>query len=129
MLVPNKSRVRRTKQRDAIQRVFQECDRPLSPDEVREIAAKTIPGIGIATIYRNLKSLVESGTLKIVEIPGTAARYELADLEHHHHFQCNSCDKVYDIHGCPGNMKQMGPPGFTVTAHSITLYGSCPDCE
>jgi Fur family transcriptional regulator, ferric uptake regulator len=121
--------VRRTKQRDAIQRVFQECARPLSPDEVKDIAAESIPGIGIATVYRNLKSLVESGTLKIVEIPGAAARYELADLDHHHHFQCTTCEKVFDIMGCPGNLKQMGPPGFIVMSHSITLYGFCPECK
>ena len=121
--------MRKTKQRDAIQQVFQDCDRPLSPDEVHALAGDHIPGIGIATVYRNLKSLVEHGILKTVEIPGSAARYELADLEHHHHFQCNDCDKVFDIPGCPGNLQKMTPPGFEVTAHSITLYGKCPDCD
>lgn len=121
--------VRKTKQRDAIQQVFEKSDRPLSPDEVRDLAADLIPGIGIATVYRNIKSLVESEVLKPVEIPGAAARYEMADLAHHHHFQCNDCDKVYDIPGCPGNLQKMTPPGFQVTAHSITLYGKCPDCD
>ena len=121
--------MRKTKQRDAIQKVFEESDRPLSPDEVREKASKEIPGIGIATIYRNLKSLVDSEVLKVVEIPGAAPRYEMADLDHHHHFQCQDCDKVYDIPGCPGNLQKLTPPGFLVTAHNITLYGTCPDCD
>jgi Fur family transcriptional regulator, ferric uptake regulator len=120
--------VRKTKQRDAIHDVFHSVDRPLSPDEVRDEASKVIPGIGIATVYRNLKSLVESGLLKAVEIPGAAALYELANLDHHHHFQCQQCQKVFDIPGCPGNLQGMTPPGFRVTGHSITLYGNCPDC-
>ena len=108
--------------------VFQQSGRPLSPEELHEEAAKEIPGIGIATIYRNIKSLVEGGVLKTVEIPGESSRYELADLGHHHHFQCNDCQKVFDIHGCPGDMKSLVPPGFEVDSHNITLYGSCPDC-
>ena len=121
--------MRKTKQREAIKAVFDSSPHPLSPDEVREMASTSLPGIGIATIYRNLKSLVEGGVLKIVEIPGATARYELADLAHHHHFQCNDCEKVFDIPGCPGNLQNMTPPGFTMTGHSITLYGHCPDCS
>lgn len=121
--------MRKTKQRDAIHEVFRSSKRPLSPEEIRGVASKALPGIGIATVYRNLKSLVESGLLKIVEIPGAAALYELADLEHHHHFQCDDCDKVFDIPGCPGNLESITPPGFKVTSHNITLFGTCPDCD
>lgn len=125
----NLSSVRKTKQRDAIQKVFEESERPLSPDEVRAEADKLFPGIGIATIYRNLKSLVETGHLKVVEIPGAAALYEVSGLDHHHHFQCDDCEKVFDIPGCPGNLDHMTPPGFQVSSHSITLFGTCPDCK
>ena len=121
--------VRKTKQRDAIRDVFSEHDRPLSPDEVRELSSQAIPGIGIATVYRNLKSLVEDGVLRVVEIPGSAPRYESAHLGHHHHFQCNDCSKVFDIHKCPGDLKSLTPPGFEVTSHAITLYGHCPECS
>lgn len=109
--------------------MFEQTDRPLSPDEVRGLAAKAIPGIGIATVYRNIKGLLESGVLRTVEIPGGSARYELAGMAHHHHFQCNDCDKVFDIPGCPGNLDNLTPPGFEVSSHNITLYGKCPDCN
>lgn len=121
--------MRKTKQRDAIRAVFEANARPLSPEEVKDLASEDIPGIGIATVYRNLKNLLENGLLRMVEIPGSAPRYELADLGHHHHFQCNDCSKVFDIHECPGDLKQMTPPGFEVTSHAITLYGSCPECQ
>lgn len=80
-------------------------------------------------MYRNLKSLVESGVLKVVEIPGTTARYELANLDEHNHFQCNDCDKVYDIPSHPEDLEAITPPGFEVEAHNLTLYGTCPECK
>lgn len=120
--------IRNSKQRDAISSVFSEHKRPLSPEEVRELSAAEIPGIGIATIYRNIKSLVKAGVLRVVEIPGSTPRYELADLGHHHHFQCSYCLKVFDVHACPGDLKRLAPPGFQVTSHAITFYGHCPTC-
>lgn len=120
--------MRKSKQRDAICAVFAKLGRPLSPEEVREFSACEIPHIGIATVYRNLKVLVEAGVLHTVEIPGSPPRYELANLGHHHHFQCRLCSKVFDIHACPGDLQRLAPPGFEVTSHAITFYGRCPDC-
>lgn len=120
--------MRRTKQRDAITKIVCETGRPLSPEEILEKASRLVPGLGIATVYRNLKVLLDQGLIKSVDIPGQMSRYELADLDHHHHFQCTVCDKVYDIHACPGNLEGLTPPGFSVESHSITLFGSCPNC-
>lgn len=128
MVTEENGSMRKTKQRQAIQRVFAESEHPLSPEDVLSLASAYAPGLGIATVYRALKALTESGTLKVVDIPGQQSRYEMADLAHHHHFHCNSCDRVYDIHACPGNLEQLAPPGFSVNSHSITLFGSCPEC-
>lgn len=111
-----------------IEAVFTRTPRPLSAEETLEAAQRTIPTLGIATVYRALNSMVEAGMLQPVEVPGEAARYERADLEHHHHFHCRSCRRVYDVNGCPGQIKQMAPRGFKVESHEILLYGTCPDC-
>ncbi len=87
-----------------------------------------VPGIGIATVYRNVKALLEEGWLHEVELPGEPSRYEVAGKDHHHHFRCRRCDRVFDIHGCPGNLAAMTPQGFEVEAHEIVLYGRCDDC-
>src|SRR5579875_1103023 len=89
--------IRNTRQKTAIREAFAEADRPLSPEEVLRSAQQHHPGVGIATVYRNIRTLVEEGWLQPVEVPGDAARYELAGKKHHHHFQCNECGKLYDL--------------------------------
>lgn len=119
---------RKTKQRDAIRQAFEVAERPLSVQEAHELASRDVPGLGIATVYRNVKALIDESFLATVELPGEAPRYEPAGLAHHHHFRCVSCGKVYDINGCPGALKAMVPPGFTYETHDVTLYGRCAAC-
>ena len=119
---------RETQQRRAIREAFTRTRRPLAPQEVLEAAHEDAPTLGIATVYRNVKALVEEGLLKAVELPGDAPRYELADMGHHHHFHCNVCGKVFDIEGCVGHLSSIVPKGFKLERHDITLYGRCPAC-
>jgi Fur family transcriptional regulator, ferric uptake regulator len=120
---------RKTRQRDAIRGVFLRVGRPLSPTEVLQYAQVEVPGLGIATVYRNIKSLVEEGELKPIDIPGQSTCYESAGLAHHHHFHCNRCGKVYDIEGCPGKIEDLTPKGFSVESHEVILFGSCDHCN
>jgi len=119
---------RRTQQRDAIRSVIGSAKRPLSPPEVLEGARVAVPALGMATVYRNLKLLVAEGAAQVISLPGESARYEMKELAHHHHFQCRSCSRVYDIPGCPGDLRRLAPRGFRVDHHDVTLYGRCSDC-
>ena len=118
-----------TKQGTAIPNAIQTAQRPLLASEILEAAALEVPGMGIATVYRNIKSLVDNGLLTTVYLPGENPRYESAHHHHHHHFHCTRCDKVYDVHECPGDLKQLAPKGFVVESHELTLYGVCQSCR
>lgn len=117
-----------SRQRAAIRTVIDQARRPLSPQEVLDAGKEAVSGLGLATVYRNLKQLLEAGEIKAVNLPGDSPRYESAHHEHHHHFQCNACQRVFDVHECPGNLASLAPAGFTVERHEITLYGRCKDC-
>jgi len=119
---------RKTDQRAAIYETLKNSKRPLSVQELLEEAQKVYPGLGIATVYRNIKRLLEDDTICRVELQGSVCRYELTELEHHHHFHCQACKKVFDIHACIGNVEQLTPAGFTTDSHEIILYGRCPQC-
>lgn len=119
---------RRTPQRRAIRRVLAEADRPLGPQEILAAAAPSAPSLGIATVYRNVKTLLEEGWLRSVELPGEPARYELSDKAHHHHFHCRECDRVFEVDDCPGGLMDLAPRGFRLEAHEIVLYGLCRSC-
>lgn len=120
---------RSTRQRHSIRTALQTAARPLLPAEILEAAQREVPGLGLATVYRNIKQLLEAGEIQIVELPGEPARYEMSGHHHHHHFRCNACQRVFDVHACPGDMQKLLPPGFTVENHELTLYGLCSDCQ
>ena len=120
---------RKTRQREAIKRVFERSERPLTIAELVDEAGLSVAGLGVATAYRAVAALLEEGLLESVEIPGEPARYERADKGHHHHFQCERCDRVFDVGGCVENMRKLAPPRFRVKAHAVTLYGPCSSCS
>ena len=119
---------RHTRQRDAIRTAFREADRPLSSEEALAAAHQHHKGLGIATVYRNIKALVEDGWLTPVEIPGDSPRYEISGKKHHHHFQCNDCGRLYELEGCVDQIKPRLPRGFRATSHEFFLYGVCASC-
>jgi Fur family transcriptional regulator, ferric uptake regulator len=119
---------RKTRQRDALRGILARSERPLSVDELFEAAVKRVDGLGIATVYRAVGALLESGWIEAVEIPGEPTRYERSDKGHHHHFQCEKCDRVFDVAGCLENFRKLAPPKFRITEHAVTLYGLCPTC-
>lgn len=120
---------RRTHQRQAIRAALEGADRPLGPQEILEAAQAHAPALGIATVYRNIKSLVAEGVLRTVELPGTPNRYEMAGKAHHHHFHCRCCDRVYEVEDCPGSIRELTPSGFVLESHEIILYGQCEHCS
>lgn len=120
---------RNTRQKSSIRRVFESIDRPLSPQEVLALAQREVKGLGIATVYRNLKALQEEGTLNSVNLPGGAVLFETAGKAHHHHFQCDYCHRVFELHGCLPAIDKLAQPKFKVLRHELTLYGLCSDCR
>lgn len=119
---------RKTKQRDALRLVLEASQRPLSIAELLEAASKHIDGLGVATVYRAVGALLDDGWIDAVEIPGEPVRYERANKGHHHHFQCERCERVFDIVGCLDNPRKWASPKFKVKSHAVTLYGLCAAC-
>ncbi len=119
---------RDTQQRDAIRKALANAGRPLSVNEVFELAQNTVAGLGIATVYRNLKALQLEGWIAQVDLPGQPPRWEPAPENHHHHFLCRTCDKLFEIHACPEGLRRLLPEGYTLEEHDILLRGQCDAC-
>ena len=120
--------IRTTQQGNAIRQVLKKAGRPLSPLEIFNMAQREVSSLGIATVYRNLNSLQEEGLVNSVELPGQPPRWELPSENHHHHFLCNTCDKLYEINACPEDLKHLLPKGFSLEEHDILLRGQCNAC-
>lgn len=121
---------RRTKQQQAIERVVGASQRPLSPGEVLARARREIASLSLATVYRALRRLEDAGAIARVEIAGQPTRFESARAasQHHHHFVCRGCDRVFDIPGCVRGVEAIAPAGFRVESHEIVLSGLCDKC-
>ena len=120
--------LRNTRQKEAIRAAFATADRPLSHEEAFALAQQHVAGVSIATIYRNISLLVEERWLTAVEVPGYTTRYEVAGKEHHHHFQCNQCGKLFELAGCGIQVTPQLPTGFSTTGHEFFVYGLCDVC-
>jgi Fur family transcriptional regulator, ferric uptake regulator len=120
---------RNTRQRAAIRKAFEQAGRPLSPQQVLDAAQAEVDGLGIATVYRGIKALLEEGWLVPIELPGEPAVYEQAGKAHHHHFRCDSCTRVFELSGCVPNVDRLAQSGFLVRRHEVVLYGLCADCK
>lgn len=120
--------IRSTRQKRAIESVLAEQKNPLTAPEIQKLALKEAPSIGLATVYRSLRSLAADGRVVSVEIPGQPPRYERANKGHHHHFLCRSCDGVFELDKCLEGIKTMAPRRFRVDDHEIILYGACESC-
>jgi Fur family ferric uptake transcriptional regulator len=120
---------RNTRQKRAIRDVFERAERPLSTDEILAEAHGAIRSLGIATVYRSIRSLLDEGWLAAVDLPGRTPLYERAGKQHHHHFVCTACARVFEIDGCSSEIRGELPPGFRATGHDVTMYGVCAACH
>lgn len=123
-------RQRQTRQRDAISAVIKNAGGPLSALEIHQRAGETLPQLGMATVYRAIKLLLEATEIQAVNLPSGETRYESAHLGHHDHFQCRVCGEVFDLYICPLHLKSGAtlPGGFIVEDHEMTLFGVCAIC-
>ncbi|MCX6002966.1 MAG: transcriptional repressor [Chloroflexi bacterium] len=119
---------RGTHQRNAIRKALLNAGRPLSVNEVFALAQNEVAGLGIATVYRNLKALQLEELIVQVDLPGQPPRWEKAPERHHHHFLCRTCDKLSEIQDCPEGLRHLLPEGYTLEEHDILLRGQCDTC-
>lgn len=121
--------IRTTRQRKAILAVLEAEARPLTVNEIYDLAVKSAPGIGLRTVYRNIRELVELGKMVGVGFPGQPPRYEIvADRRPKPHFICGVCNKVFELEPLdddPALKREI--PGFIVEGAETIYYGRCRD--
>jgi Fe2+ or Zn2+ uptake regulation protein len=106
---------------------------PLTANRILEQVSKVEGEIGMDTVYRNLKTLVELGIInQIVDSGKKGSRFELTE-EHHHHIVCTSCGVTECLHHCPVDEKRLldevNKTGFLLSSHRLELFGLCGNCR
>lgn len=123
-----KKGLRATSQRMIILDVIENAGH-IDIDKMYEILKKIIPSISLATIYKNIHSLVEADIIQEVRIKDRKVLYEV-NYGDHIHFVCSTCGDVedMDIDAAPifSLLKQLSDRD--VQEQKIILYGSCSKC-
>src|SRR5271156_6547813 len=88
--------LRCTAQRYAVTAFLMEHTGHPTAAEIFEGVNRLDPRSSRATIYKNLRDLVEAGLVREVAVEGRAARFDAKGMRHHH-FICDRCGNVEDI--------------------------------
>ena len=121
---------RHSKQRDALIEILRSTDCHPTADWLYTELRKEFPKVSLATVYRNLKQLVEAG--EVLELTtGTGSEHYDGATHCHYHFVCKCCGEVSDLHVEPINgleKKFSGETGNAIDGYSLMFYGKCRKC-
>jgi Fur family ferric uptake transcriptional regulator len=119
--------VRLTEQRKVIAQVMSEASDHPDVDELHKRVNKIDKKISIATVYRTVKLLEESGIIEKHDFKGGKARYEESPDEHHDHLiDINSGEilEFVDKEIEKLQVKVAEKLGYKLVDHKLELYGS-----
>lgn len=119
-----------SKQRALILRALADSGSHLTADEIYAILKKDHPQLSLATVYRNLNGLAESGVILRIHIPGSPDRFD-ATTAQHNHLLCSVCGVLVDIPEF--DMEEiltqlMEQTGARIQDRSVLFYGQCAAC-
>src|ERR1700747_2735115 len=101
-----------------------------SPELIYDSVRKKIPTISLATVYKNVRTFLESGMLREVSFHHGSLRVEPNEHEHHH-LVCVRCKQITDLDAgslVPVRMKSRLPRGFQLARISVDVLGICAAC-
>jgi Fur family ferric uptake transcriptional regulator len=104
----------------------------LTAEQIYKILIKGNEDIGLATIYRVLTQFESSGIVKRHHFEGGNSVFELDDGEHHDHILCVKCGQIAEFNDDLIEQRQKEISlalGYTLTDHSLYLYGYCAACR
>lgn len=121
--------IRLTKQRQAILEVVERSHDHPTAAQVYERVQQLLPGVGFATVYRNLGALSEEGMVREIHV-GDVTQYDRR-TDRHDHAVCDRCGKLVDVMvTLPAEViAAVEQSGFQVAGHHTELFGLCSDCK
>ncbi len=123
---------RPTRQQVAVAQLLEHTDDFTSAQTVHARLREAGEGVGLATVYRALQSMVEAGTVDVLRTDDGEAVYRACSNHHHHHLVCRECGKTVEVEGPTVESwadQVASAHGFTGVTHSLEIFGTCADCS
>ncbi|MFV0433409.1 MAG: Fur family transcriptional regulator [Leucobacter sp.] len=122
---------RSTHQKEIIRRALDENEGFISAQQLHRRLTEEGNHVGIATVYRRLNALAESGDADTITATGEQLFRTCKPGSHHHHLVCENCGRAVDID--PPHEDWIAATaeqnGFTVTRHVLEIFGLCAQCQ
>ena len=106
----------------------QHGDEHLSAEDVYKALLDAGEDVGLATVYRVLTQFESAGLVIRHNFEGGRSVFERDSGEHHDHIVCLDCGHVEEFVDGTIEARQeriAGQHGFTISEHSLVLYGHC----
>ena len=121
-----------TKQRLAVSGALDTLEDFVSTQELHRLLQEQGASVSLATTYRILQSMAEDGLVDVLRSDDGEAVYRRCEATgHHHHLVCRRCGKAVDIEAPSVETwasRVAREHGYTAVAHTVEVFGLCPEC-
>ncbi|OQA04475.1 MAG: Peroxide operon regulator [bacterium ADurb.Bin400] len=123
----NKQGDRLTRQRLVILEYLRGVTCHPTAEQIHNEVKKQIANISLATVYRNLKYLVENGFIIQINTNDGKSHYD-GNNRYHLHFICRECVRVFDIWQVGQSIAKKLQPFGQIEQIECNAYGVCREC-
>lgn len=120
-----------THQRRVIYDVVMSLQGHPSPELIYDKVRRKIPSISLATVYKNVRTFIESGMLREVSMHHGSLRVEPNESQHYH-LVCLRCRQIADLDPESVEVRPLAKrrsfKGFQVARISVDVLGVCAAC-
>jgi Fur family peroxide stress response transcriptional regulator len=122
---------KRSKQREAIVMVLRSTSSHPNAEWIYKEVKKRMPSISLATVYRNLRLLKDTGEVSEIHTTDNNTHFDI-NTKDHYHFRCDLCRRIIDLDEPIDRSIEdriAKRTGLKVTHHHLELGGLCMDCQ
>jgi len=121
-----------TKQRKAISDLLLSITKFSSAQEVHKLLVSRGEKIGLATVYRTLQALSETGLVDSLKSENGETLYKICSKNRHHHLVCTKCATTseFNTSEIENLMQKIAQDNqYQISGHVIEIFGLCRNCR
>ena len=126
-----KPATRHTWQRAAVRDLLEGGEEFRTAQQIHDQLRKKKAKVGLATVYRALQTMAESGEVDVLRTPEGESAYRACSSGHHHHLVCRQCGysieiSAHEVEEWAASVARSN--GFTDAGHELEIFGLCASC-
>jgi Fe2+ or Zn2+ uptake regulation protein len=96
-------------------------------DQIYNGLLNEVPGLSKTTVYSTLRTLMDAGLVRVINIEDNETRYDVV-TETHGHFKCEDCGTILNFNIDIQSFSTEELSGFKIVDRNVYFKGVCPKC-